>query len=459
MHKSVMVVLVLSFSVAAWAEEHKPVAPVAAPETAELKRQQEALSAENGLAEQRLKKELSKLTAERQRRELENAIAREKLIAELGQLQAEADKLTRQLELLNKKSALALAERRVRLDGELADQRDKLERARVANDVAGAQLAAKKRDLELREAELHLKTTELQAQRTEVDLSVAKLNSDLDLREKRDYWKNRVNTEMRYPNNPLSKGVLTVSDRRIALNGPITAHTADYIAERIDYFNNQSQAHPIFIVIDSSPGGSVAAGFKILRTMEGSHAPVYVVVKTFAASMAAGITTLAKRSFAYPNAIILHHQMAYGWGGNMTEQRERLKEADEWWRRLATPVAAKMGISLDEFVKRMYQHISSGDWREFGDAARKIKWVDEVVEVVREEGQVKHPDAPTMPPLYTPGMPAPQLPRRAEASTANTVEMTEQVDTQGHHYMRLPRLDPIDCYYLFNPDNYYRATP
>ena len=23
----------------------------------------------------------------------------------------------------------------------------------------------------------------------------------------------------------------------------------------------------------------------------------------------------------------------------------------------------------------------------------------------------------------------------------------------------LPRLDPVDCYYLYNPDNYYRLTP
>ncbi len=444
MHKTmVAVVLWAAFAGAAGAEE-----------TADVRKQQEALGAENALAAEKVKKELAKLQADKQRRELENAIAREKLTAELAQLQAESDKLQRQLDVVSKKSAFALAERKAKLDGELADARDKIERAKVANDVAVTQLAARRREIELREAELHLKTVELQMQRSEVDLAVAKLNSELDLREKRDHWKNRVNADMRYPKEPLAKGVLTVSDRRIALNGPITAHTADYVAERIDYFNNQSHENPIFIVIDSSPGGSVAAGFKILRTMEGSHAPVYVVVKTFAASMAAGITTLAKRSFAYPNAVILHHQMSYGWGGNMTEQRERLKEADEWWRRLAAPVAHKMGIGLDEFVKRMYQQISSGDWREFADGARKIKWVDEVVEVVREEGTIKNPDAPPLPPLYMPGAPMPPAPpRRSEAADA------EQTDAQGRHFVRLPRLDPIDCYYLYNPDNYYRVTP
>ena len=52
------------------------------------------------------------------------------------------------------------------------------------------------------------------------------------------------------------------------------------------------------------------AGYKILKAMEGSAAPVYVVVKSFAASMAANIATQSKKSFAYPNAIILHHQIS-----------------------------------------------------------------------------------------------------------------------------------------------------
>jgi ATP-dependent Clp protease protease subunit len=237
----------------------------------------------------------------------------------------------------------------------------------------------------------------------------------------------------------------------------ITPSTADHIAERIDYFNNQSHDHPIFIVIDRSPGGSVEAGYKILKAMHGSPAPVYVVVKSFAASMAAAIATLSKRSFAYPNAVMLHHQMSYGWGGNMTEQRERLKEAEEWWRRLAAPIAGKMGIGLDELVKRMYSHRSTGDWREFGDAARKMKWVDELVETVREESYIKNPDAPP-PHIFFPGTPLPHpgttpppMPRRAEISD-------EQVDSRGHHFVTLPRLDPVDCYYLFNPDNYYRES-
>ncbi len=241
--------------------------------------------------------------------------------------------------------------------------------------------------------------------------------------------------------------MLTITDRRIPLNGPISMETADDIVQRVDYFNNQNREYPIFLVIDSSPGGSVMAGYKILKAMEGSAAPVYVVVKSFAASMAANIATQAKRSFAYPNAVILHHQILSGSSGNLTEQKERIKDLEEWWKRLAAPVAKKMGLSLEEFIKRMYGNRSTGDWQEFGDSARKLKWVDEVAEVVREESYDKNPDGPS----------GPKSPRSRAEGAATTLQ--EKVDAMGRRYLLLPRLEPVDCYYLYNPDNYYRLNP
>jgi ATP-dependent Clp protease protease subunit len=50
----------------------------------------------------------------------------------------------------------------------------------------------------------------------------------------------------------------------------------------------------------------------------------------------------------------------------------------------------------------------------------------------------------------TPTQPTPV--RRVQA-------LAEDVDTRGHHFVNLPRLDPIDAYYLYNPDNYYRESP
>ena len=414
----------------------------------ELRKQQEQLTLENSIAEQQLRKELARLTAEKQKLELENGLNQQKLQAEIASMQAEIEKLTKQADLLAKRAAIKDAERKTRVDAELADAREKLEKAKLTNDLAATELAAKTRELAQRDQELKVRLSELQVQRSEFDQQVAKLSADLDLRVKRDLWKNRVNRDIQYSKEPFKDGMLTISDRRIPLNGPIWMDTADYVAERIDYFNNQNKEYPIFIVIDRSPGGSVMAGYKILKAMDGSAAPVYVVVKSFAASMAAGITTMSKRSFAYPNAVVLHHQIAGGIGGNLTEARENLKEMEEWWKRLAAPIAAKMGITLDDFIKLMYQNRSTGDWREFGDGARKVKWVDEIVETVREESYDKNPDAPSA----LPGSPQP-------ARSDGQPMLQERVDVSGRRYVLLPRLDPVDCYYLYNPDNYYRLTP
>ena len=177
-------------------------------------------------------------------------------------------------------------------------------------------------------------------------------------------------------------------------------------------------------------------GYRIVKAIQSSAAPVHVVVKSFAASMAAVIATVAPKSYAYPNAIILHHQISSMMGGNVTQQKEHLAIIQEWSRRLHEPVAKKMGMSMEELVKRMYAANSDGDWQEFGDQALKVKWVDHLVDEVRETGRVKNPD------LYEYAR-YPKL-------------LGEQKDPEGRPYVQLPRLEPFDVYFIHNPDGYYR---
>ena len=47
-----------------------------------------------------------------------------------------------------------------------------------------------------------------------------------------------------------------------------------------------------------------------------------------------------------------------------------------------------MGISLEEFYKQMYKNSVNGDWQEFGDKALKLKWVDHIVQEIREESPI-----------------------------------------------------------------------
>ena len=112
--------------------------------------------------------------------------------------------------------------------------------------------------------------------------------------------------------------------------------------------------------------------------------------------------------------------------------------AKEWYRRLAEPVAHKMGTTVDEMVKDMYKHNSEGDWEEFADKAQKLKWVDDIVHEIRETGVLKQPtDAPPEPKFTFFGL-------------------KEETDFKGQRFVSLPRLDPFDFYYLYNPDQYFR---
>ena len=265
---------------------------------------------------------------------------------------------------------------------------------------------------------------------------LATVQAKVQKRDSNEQWKDRVNAEIDYRSQPFVDGVLYISDRRIDMDGPIISGVADYVCERIDYYNNQSHEEPIFLVIDNCPGGSVMEGYRIVKAIESSKAPVHVIVKSFAASMAAVITTLAPHSYAYPNAILLHHQMSSMMGGNMTDIEQQVETLKEWERRLAEPVAKKMGISVAEFKKRMYEAKKSGDWEEFADQAQKLKWVDNIAQEIREEGVRKKP-ADQLPKPWWWGLFA--------------------KDDQGQTYVNLPPPAPMDAYMLYNPNRFYRV--
>lgn len=396
------------------AQEPAVSPPVAAPAAAE--KPAEAPEPKNPA-----KEETDKLT-------VDNNLAEARLKADTNALRAEVTKLKMEKELLAERLALSAVKRQAEQEGEVA----KMEAER-------AQLM---RDAELAKVRADYLTNQLKVVQTEAGIEVSKLQNQIASIEMDAKRRSYADAKPVYLENPLREdGTLVISDRRIALNGPISMDTAEHITERIDFYNNADKKMPIFIVIDQSPGGSVMAGYQILKAMESSDAPVHVVVKSFAASMAAGICTLAKESYAYPNAVILHHQISSTLFGqlNLTEQAEIVKESQRWWTRLATPVATKMGITTDEFIKRMYAHSTSGDWTEFGEEAQKLKWVNHVIQGVEETSLTKNPDA-----------------KPAPAAPAVAAEIKEELDADGKPFAYLPRLTPKDVYFLYNPDGYYR---
>jgi ATP-dependent Clp protease protease subunit len=374
-----------------------------------------------------------KMAKEQEQLALENKLQAERLTKETNDLRAEVTRLKLERELMTEKMATETITRQVALKDEVAKL--EAEKEKLAREGDLAKVRAEKL------------TNELKASQTEAALKLAQMQGDIALIETTEKFGQFANAKPVYLQNPLRQdGTLVISDRRISLNGMISSTTADYITSRIEYWNNKDRKLPIFIVIDDCPGGSVMAGYRILKAMDASDAPIHVVVKSFAASMAACITTLAKESYAYPNSVILHHQISSQIVGarlNLTQQREFFEESTRWWQRLATPVATKMGITTDEFIKRMYAQTTSGDWSEFGDKACELKWVNHIVTGVEETSFTKDPDAKPTPTTA----PVP----------ATRTALVEEVDQDGRPFAWLPRLNPKDVYFLYNPDGYYRV--
>ena len=378
-------------------------------------------------------KEVDRLRAEKSRIDAELALAEAKRTEELAPLNAETFKL-------NAERALRLAKANADAAA-LEDERAKLER-QAALEAARSAARLAERNNKIRELEAEAKQLQLEAANT-----VARLSNELARYQKEDEARKVASkAKPRYLKDPLVDGTLVISDRRIPFNGAVTEQLADYVCQRINFYNNQSPEYPIFIVVDNSPGGSVAAGYQIQKAMAASKAPVYVVVKGFAASMTAVIATLAERSYCYPNTIILHHQVSNTMRGNMTVLKEQIEWTNRWFERLGTPVAKKMGLTLPEFVKQMYANDSTGDWQAFGEKAKELKWVDHVVDRIEESAILD---------LLPPAQPATLTVRPPQSEVSG---VTARTDDKGRTYFELPPLsNPFDAWWIYDPQGLFRA--
>ena len=271
----------------------------------------------------------------------------------------------------------------------------------LKNEAAGAMDDAEKSQLNLKTSIANVKATlasgEKDARRAEFEADVklasaqaaveyARLEKVGEIARLQKKVIETTSGKIEYPLEPLAGGVLRISDRRIPFNGIVDETLAKFVCDRIAFYNALDKKAPIFIVIDRSPGGSVMSGYQILQAMESSQAPVYVVVKGYAASMAAIITTMAKQSYVYPQTVVLHHQASTSLSGNQTQLEQQLKWSKIWCERIFVKVANKMGITVDEFVAKMYAAVSTGDWKVLGTEAVKLKWVTHVVDRMTEEG-------------------------------------------------------------------------
>ncbi len=333
---------------------------------------------------------------------------------------------------------------RSRLETEAA-----LRSAKLALEFADADEA--KADAERTAAIASLKSTlasfesSVRARELETDLKIAKLELDNALgrltaqaarhRREKEAATIVAREKLDYPANPLADGVLTLSDRRIPLNGPITDPLARRIIDRLAFFNLRDPKAPVFIVIDNSPGGSLMAAYQVIQAIRSSKAPVHVVVKGNAGGVAAAIVAQAPHSYAFASSLLSHEQPELTARGNTTSVRERQEQTLVFFRRLYTPVAIKMGLTdADAFLKKLYENNSDAQWNEFGENSVKLKWVDHLITRAHET---------SIDDL------APRTP------SDDAVEFRTFKDASGKTRIELPPLSPGDSWLLHDPQGVY----
>lgn len=396
-----------------------------------MQRELQRLRLQQELREARLRESQAEIQAEGQRIEMDLAIANQRQRVQLAELKAEQERLQAEAAVQDAQHQAALRELRQ------AQERRQAELQQREHELRELQLGNRRLEIEQEQAQ-----AQFQAEQQERGRSLAvrrfelqQMEVQMEHHQSRQKVESIVATPLERPLDPFVDGVLTISDRRIDLNEPIVAGTGDWIARRINYYNNDSQEAPIFLVIDYCPGGSMMDGEIILRAIAASKAPVHVVVKSMAASMAAIIIGDASHSYALPNAVIMHHQpWSYTWG-NLAQQKEWVKMFEQWAERMHGPTAERMGLTLEAFYTQMYEQSVTGDWYAFADEAQEMNWVQHIATEIREENVRVRPQDNN------------PWNRRSGYWSAENADNKERV--------RLPRPRALDFYFIYNRDNRY----
>ena len=92
--------------------------------------------------------------------------------------------------------------------------------------------------------------------------------------------------------------------------------------------------------------------------------------------------------------------------------------------------------------------LTKNEERNIDRCLRTLQWVDEIVDQIDETALVREPDSRSSNSALVAG---------AEITSApSSPKAAEKLDEKGRPCMILPRLNPMDCYWIYNPDGYYR---
>lgn len=141
-------------------------------------------------------------------------------------------------------------------------------------------------------------------------------------------------------------------DRFINIKGPIDSEVADAFTEQMLILNRESTTEPITVLINST-GGSVSQGLLMYDVIQGSIAPVRLICKGEAYSMAAILLASGNPKhgrFILPNSkVMIHEPLIQGGVGGKTSSIKSISDSLIETRKKLNGILAKhTGHTIEE---------------------------------------------------------------------------------------------------------------
>lgn len=174
-----------------------------------------------------------------------------------------------------------------------------------------------------------------------------------------------------------------LSERRIFIEGEITANTAMEFVKQMLYLNIESEE--TITVFINSPGGEINSGLLMYDAIVGSKAPVRTICMGKAYSMGAVLFTCAKERFMLPNSELMLHQPLLGGrvSGNASSIRSISDSLLETKRKLNKLIAIHTGKTEKEIDEATgFDHYYSPDEAVDFHLADKVICFSEMEELI-----------------------------------------------------------------------------
>lgn len=174
-----------------------------------------------------------------------------------------------------------------------------------------------------------------------------------------------------------------LSERRIFIEGEITANTAMEFVKQLLYLNIESEE--TITVFINSPGGEINSGLLMYDAIVGSKAPVRTICMGKAYSMGAVLFTCAKERFMLPNSELMLHQPLLGGrvSGNASSIRSISDSLLETKRKLNKLIAIHTGKTEKEIDEATgFDHYYSPDEAVDFHLADKVICFSEMEELI-----------------------------------------------------------------------------